>query len=115
MMVRNRSVVSLLVLVSVVTVRVRAYQVSANSGSARCEEAGLCVECRGFHQPWLEFSEPHSAYHCFTSCQAYNFSYVDILGNFPHLSYTSIFTQYTFKINPRENCARYIFRTIGIR
>merc|ERR1719500_1920006 len=72
---RDSSVFSLVVLVSLVTVT--AYQVPANS--ARCEEVGLCVECRGFHQPWLEFSEPHSAYHCFTACQPYNFKYVNTL------------------------------------
>jgi len=71
------STVFCLVVVAVSVVRVRAYQVPGSS--ARCEEVGRCVECRGFHQPWLEFSEPHSAYHCFTACLAYNFRYVDIL------------------------------------
>merc|ERR1719479_120493 len=74
---KARAVFSLVVVVSVVTATVTAYQVPASS--ARCSEVGLCVECRGFHQPWLEFSDPHSAYHCFTSCQAYNFTYVDNL------------------------------------
>ena len=84
-MTRASSLFSLVMLVSLV--RVRSYQVPSNS--ARCEEVGLCVECRGFHQPWLEFSDPHSAYHCFTACQAYNFRYVETLGNFSHFSHTT--------------------------
>ena len=79
MKARATSVFSLVVAVSVVTATVTAYQVPA--ASARCEEVGLCVECRGFHQPWLEFPEPHSVYHCFTACQSYNFKYVSKLGN----------------------------------
>ena len=88
-MARSSSVFCLLVsLVTLVTV-VTAYQAPASS--ARCEEVGLCVECRGFHQPWLEFSEPHSAYQCFTSCQAYNFTYVAKLGNSSHFSHLTFY------------------------
>jgi len=54
-----------------------AYQLEENS--PRCTEVGLCVECEGLHQPWLAFPDPHSAYKCYTACQAFTFKYVDTL------------------------------------
>ena len=67
----------LLVLLLLLLGSLTAYQLEENS--PRCTEVGLCVECEGFHQPWLAFPDPHSAYKCYTSCQAFTFKYVDTL------------------------------------
>ena len=110
MMVRDSSSSLFSLLVLVLVARVAAYQVPANS--ARCEEVGLCVECRGFHQPWLEFSDPHSAYHCYTACQDYTFKYVDQLGNFLLLHITFLthvtFTSISLTFNSRELSGTFI-------